>query len=79
MIGCVEFKFHSVNNLLDNIYDRFFNKEVPSKVIHFAVYNLLKDELRVLPVQLERGWGEKGLLGCEFVDGQLNRFPKNLL
>lgn len=75
----MEFKFHSINNLLDNVYDRYFDKEVLSKVIHFGVYNLVKDELRVLPVQLEKGWGEKGLLGCEFMSGQLNKFPKNLL
>jgi hypothetical protein len=29
-------------------------------------------------VTLNRGWGGKGLLGCEFLQGMLNKFPTNL-
>lgn len=64
MIGCLEFKYNSTNALLDNLYDRFFDKTVQNKTVHFAVYNLLNDDLRVVPVLLARGWGEKGILGC---------------
>lgn len=51
---------------------------VEDKHIHFAVYSIPNDELRVVPVLLERGWGDKGLLGCEFLEGHLYKFPKNL-
>jgi len=27
---------------------------------------------------LKRGWGGKGLLGCDFLQGLLNKFPANL-
>lgn len=43
-----------------------------------ALYNINTDELKVTPVLLARGWGDKGLLGCQFLEGHLNRFPKNL-
>jgi hypothetical protein len=64
---------------MENLYDRFYDKLIEDKNINFAVYNLATDELRIVPVLLGRGWGEKGLLGCQFLEGHLNKFPKNLL
>lgn len=60
------------------MYDRYFDKTVENKTVHFAVYCIAKDELRLAPVVLARGWGDKGLLGGQFLEGHLNRFPKNL-
>jgi hypothetical protein len=34
--------------------------------------------LALKEVTLGRGWGGKGLLGCEFLQGMLNKFPTNL-
>lgn len=63
---------------MEHVYERFYDKSFESKTIHFATYSLAKDELKIVPVLLARGWGDKGLLGCQFLEGQLNRFPKNL-
>lgn len=53
--------------MLENVYDRFYDKETEDKNINLAVYNLRNDDLRMVPVTLQRGWGEKGLLGCQFL------------
>ena len=46
--------------------------------MHLAVYDMLSDEVRICSVLLKRGWGGSGLLGCEFLQGQLYKFPLNL-
>jgi len=48
------------------------------KRIHLALYDLGTDNLIIKEVALKRGWGGKGLLGCEFMQGLLNKFPHNL-
>ena len=50
--------------MLEGTFDRFFDKEVKDKHLNFAIYNLLQDEVRIVPVLMKRGWGGKGLLGC---------------
>ena len=42
------------------------------------LYDLVSDHLSTKEVVLQRGWGGKGLLGCEFLQGMLNKFPHNL-
>lgn len=74
----MEFKYGSINELLENLYDRYYDKEVSDKTVHFAMYNILEDSFRKVGVVLDRGWGGKGLLGGQFLEGNLNRFPKNL-
>lgn len=46
--------------------------------MHLALYDMESDEVRIRPVLLKRGWGGNGLLGCEFLQGQLYKFPLNL-
>ena len=68
-----------MNELIDMTYDRFFDKEIPDKTINLAVYSILKDRVRLAPVVMKRGWGGKGLLGCEFMQGILYKFPSESL
>lgn len=60
---------------MEELADRFFDKEVPDKVVNLAIYDIITDELIMRAVELNRGWGGKGLLGSEFMQGMLNRFP----
>lgn len=46
--------------------------------MHLAIYDIGLDTLALKEVTLSRGWGGKGLLGCEFMQGMLNKFPTNL-
>lgn len=46
--------------------------------MHLAIYDIGLDTLVLKEVTLGRGWGGKGLLGCEFLQGMLNKFPTNL-
>ena len=77
LIGAQEFTYDSINGLLENLYDRYFDKQIESKSVHLAVYNINIDDLKIVEVVLARGWGDKGLLGCQFLEGHLNKFPKN--
>ena len=64
IIGCKQFIYRSFNELIETTYDRFFDKEVKDKTINLAAYDIVEDNLRVIPIGLKRGWGGKGLLGC---------------
>jgi hypothetical protein len=68
----------TLDKLIEGLYDIYFDKEVPDKHIHLALYDMLTDEVRIKPVLLKRGWGGNGLLGCEFLQGQLYKFPLNI-
>jgi hypothetical protein len=48
------------------------------KAVHLAIYDIPGDILTVKEVTLKRGWGGKGLLGCDFLQGSLHKFPLNL-
>lgn len=78
MVGCVEFSYATLDKLIEGLYDRFFDKEVTDKSVHFALYDMLSDRVILKRVLLKRGWGGNGLLGCEFLQGQLYKFPLNL-
>lgn len=43
LIGCMEFKYNSINNFIEGLYDRFFDKEIKEKVVNLAVYDLKTD------------------------------------
>ncbi len=78
LLGCVEIQYNTLDHLIEGIYDRFFDKEVEDKHVHLALYDMLEDEVNIKPVLLKRGWGGSGLLGCEFLQGQIYKFPSNL-
>jgi hypothetical protein len=78
LIGCVEFKYRSLNEFIEGVSEKYFDKTVEDKHINLAFYDITNDNLKIVPVLLGRGWGEKGLLGCQFAEGQMKRFPKNL-
>lgn len=63
---------------MEGLYEKFFDKESKDKQVHLAVYDIASDTLALREVTLGRGWGGKGLLGCEFLQGMLNKFPTNL-
>jgi len=46
--------------------------------VHLIIYDIPTDTLAVKEVTLKRGWGGKGILGCDFLQGMLNKFPLNL-
>lgn len=77
LIGCQEFDYSSVGDLLEKLYERFYDKAIEDKKVNFAVYDIIDDDLRIVEVQLSKDWGGKGLLGCEFLEGILYRFPTN--
>jgi hypothetical protein len=68
----------TLDKLIEGLYDIYFDKEVPDKHVHLALYDMLTDEVRIKPVLLKRCWGGNGLLGCEFLQGQLYKFPLNI-
>jgi hypothetical protein len=63
---------------MEGLYERFFDKENQDKTVHLVVYDVPTDVLSVREVKLKRGWGGNGLLGCDFLQGLLNKFPANL-
>jgi len=67
-----------LDNFIEGLYDRFFDKEVSDKRVHLALYDVLSDEVSIKPVLLKRGWGGDGLVGCQFLQGQLFKFPHDL-
>ena len=78
LLGCIQFQYNSLNNFIEGLYDRFFDKEVADKYVHLALYDMVSDEVSIKPVLLKRGWGGNGLLGCDFLQGQLYKFPNDL-
>lgn len=63
---------------MEGLYERYFDKEVKDKNVHLILYDIVTDSLLMKEVTLNRGWGGKGLLGCEFLQGILNKFPQKL-
>ena len=63
---------------MEGLYEIYFDKERQEKSVHLALYDIVTDNLIMKEVVLKRGWGGKGLLGCEFLQGLLNKFPQNL-
>lgn len=78
LIGCQEFSYPSLDAFTEGLYEIYFDKSIESKAIHMALYDIASDILFTKEVTLKRGWGGKGLLGCEFLQGLLNKFPSNL-
>lgn len=62
---------------MEGLYEIFFNKETKDKVVHLALYDFANDQLFIKEIILRRGWGGKGLLGCEFLQGMLHKFPND--
>jgi hypothetical protein len=67
-----------VSELTDKLYERLYDPEVKDKRAQFVIYNILKDEIRLVPIELKKKWGGDGLLGCELSQGHLYRFPQNI-
>lgn len=78
LIGCLEYAYPSIDAFMQGLYEKFFDKESKDKNVHLAIYDIASDTLALREVTLGRGWGGKGLLGCEFLQGMLNKFPTNL-
>jgi hypothetical protein len=78
LIGCLEYAYPSIDAFMEGLYEKYFDKETKDKSVHLAVYDIASDTLGLREVVLARGWGGKGLLGCEFLQGMLNKFPTNL-
>jgi hypothetical protein len=74
----VEFSYSSIDAFMEGLYERFFDKENKEKAVHLVIYDIPTDTLAVREVVLKRGWGGKGILGCDFLQGTLNKFPMNL-
>lgn len=78
LIACQEYPYKTIDVFMEGLYERFFNKEIKDKSVNLVVYDIVTDCLLIKEVVLQRGWGGKGLLGCEFLQGLLNKFPHNL-
>jgi hypothetical protein len=78
LIGCVEYPYKTIDAFMEGLYERFFDKELEDKSVHLVLYDIATDAVLVKEVVLKRGWGGKGLLGCDFLQGLLNKFPHNL-
>ena len=78
LIACEEFKFESIQELVDNMHEILYSKDVVNKTVTLLSYNVVRDKLQSHRVELQRKWGGKGIMGCEFLEGHLNRLPNNL-
>lgn len=78
LIGCKEFGYVSIDAFMEGLYERYFDKEISDKTVQLALYDIASDSLLLKNVELRRGWGGKGLLGCDFLQGLLNKFPTQL-
>lgn len=67
-----------MDKFIEGLYDRFFDKQVSDKRVNLALYDMVGDEVNIKPVLLKRDWGGKGLLGCDFLQGHVFKFPSKL-
>lgn len=67
-----------MDKFIEGLYDRFFDKEVIDKRVNLALYDMVEDEVNIKPVLLRRDWGGKGLLGCDFLQGHVFKFPSKI-
>eukprot|EP01017_Pseudomicrothorax_dubius_P026035 TRINITY_DN2873_c0_g1_i4.p1 TRINITY_DN2873_c0_g1~~TRINITY_DN2873_c0_g1_i4.p1 ORF type:complete len:394 (-),score=105.09 TRINITY_DN2873_c0_g1_i4:32-1213(-) len=73
LLGIMQSIYSNLNELIGFI--EYLQKNAANKSIELCLFNIRTKAFRFAIVHPAKGWGGKGLLGCEFGTGLLHRLP----